>query len=288
MIGIKIGFIGAGKVGFSLGKYFKINNKEVLGYFSKSSESAKLASVFTETRHYFTMEQLIQECDTIFITTVDDEVSKVWNKIKELPIKNKIFCHTSGSLSSDIFSDLLESGAFGYSVHPMSPISDKFNSYKNFKDVFFTVEGSYEKIGEVYSLIASMGNTVKIIKKEDKKLYHAASVTASNLYVALMSRAVFYLSQCGFTEKEALEALYPLCHLNIENIKSKDLEEALTGPVERGDISTLEAHLKVIPKEDVYLYKYLSNILLSIAKKKNGEKDYSNLDKILGGEQFEK
>ena len=42
---MKVGFIGAGKVGFSLGKYFKTHGVSVVGYYSKTPESAKSAAV---------------------------------------------------------------------------------------------------------------------------------------------------------------------------------------------------------------------------------------------------
>ena len=282
MIIIKIGFIGAGKVGFSLGKYFTENNILVSGYFSKNPESAKLASVFTKTKHYLTIEQLVDESDTIFITTSDEQVSNIWNILIELPIKNKLICHTSGSLSSEIFKDLHRSGAFGYSIHPMFPISDKYESHKFLKDAFFTIEGSSEKIEEITNLLNFLGNTFKVIGEENKSLYHAASVTVSNLYIGLISKAVDYLISCGFKNDEALEALYPLMKSNLENIRLKGLEKALTGPIERCDIETVKGHLKAIPKKDLDIYKSLSKELVDISKEKNANRDYTTLTRILG------
>ena len=46
---MKIGFIGAGKVGFSLGKYLADNNQKVIGYYSEFTEDAKEASKFTNS-----------------------------------------------------------------------------------------------------------------------------------------------------------------------------------------------------------------------------------------------
>lgn len=47
---MKIGFIGAGKVGFSLGKYLQNNcsqnDVEIVGYFSKSLKFSKISSRF--------------------------------------------------------------------------------------------------------------------------------------------------------------------------------------------------------------------------------------------------
>ena len=47
VITIKIGFIGAGKVGFALGKYLSENNINLVGYYSKNINSAIEAAKFT-------------------------------------------------------------------------------------------------------------------------------------------------------------------------------------------------------------------------------------------------
>ena len=49
---MKVGFIGAGKVGFSLGKYLADNNQKVIGYYSEFKEDAKEASKFTNSAYY--------------------------------------------------------------------------------------------------------------------------------------------------------------------------------------------------------------------------------------------
>ena len=57
---MRVGFIGAGKVGFSLGKYLVSNNVTVTGYFSKSSKSSKLAADFTSTKAYSSLEKYLR------------------------------------------------------------------------------------------------------------------------------------------------------------------------------------------------------------------------------------
>ncbi|BDP99144.1 hypothetical protein EfmGK961_29600 (plasmid) [Enterococcus faecium] len=68
--------------------------------------------------------------------------------------------------------------------------------------------------------------------------------------LGLINTSVTYLIQCGFTEKMAIEALYPLIEFNIRNIKEKGIIESLTGPVERCDISTIKGHCEVLSDED--------------------------------------
>ncbi|MGN0026604.1 MAG: Rossmann-like and DUF2520 domain-containing protein [Clostridium sp.] len=280
---MKIGFIGAGKVGFSMGKYLKDKGINVTGYYSRNENSSLEASLFTNTNQYKELKNLVEESDTIVISTPDDKILEVWNKIKNLSIKNKFICHLSGSLSSNIFSNISHYGAYGYSIHPIFPISDKYNSYKSLKNAFITIEGDRKYINEVKLFIESLGNRTKVLEKSDKTLYHLASVISSNLIIGLINISLNYLKEYGFTEKEAINALYPLIKENIEGINNKGVINSLTGPVERGDFNTINRHLLNIKEEDKDIYISLSNKILSLALEKNKDRDYGKIREILGG-----
>ncbi|WP_449727764.1 Rossmann-like and DUF2520 domain-containing protein [Clostridium culturomicium] len=285
MIVIKFGFIGAGKVGFSLGKYFVENGIQVSGYYSRNHISSKEAGNFTGTKQFLTLNELINESDGIIISTPDFEIKRVWNEIKELSIQNKLICHCSGLLSSEIFSDISKFDAYPYSIHPMFAISDKYFSYKNLNEAFFTIEGHEKYMDNLTFLFSSLGNKVKVIDKNNKSLYHLASVISSNMVLGLINSGVNYLKQCGFEENLALEALYPLILNNITNIKSKGLVNSLTGPLERGDLDTIKSHSENINGLDKELYELLCRNLLSLAKEKNKHRDYSKIEKYLGDEK---
>lgn len=282
MIIIRFGFIGAGKVGFSLGKYLKENNINISGYYSKTQHSAKEAAIFTNTRQYSNLDDLIKNSDAIFITTPDNKISEVWNEVKKFPIKEKLICHCSGSISSEIFSNINNHGAYGYSIHPMFAISDKYNSYKDLSQAFITIEGHEKHINYFKELFFHLGNDVAIINSENKYLYHAASVTVSNLVLGLINNGINYLEECGFTKDMAIKALYPLIEFNLKNIKEKGATNSLTGPIERGDLNTVINHLSVLQEEDKELYRLLSKNILKIAKVKNSDRDYKNLEEYLG------
>ncbi|WP_317311673.1 DUF2520 domain-containing protein [Clostridium thermobutyricum] len=278
---MKIGFIGGGKVGFSLGKYLKENNFDVVGYFSKNVDSIKGAANFTNTKEFYSLKEILSESDILFITTTDSEIESVWENLKKLSIKNKIICHCSGALSSEIFKGRENYNVFGYSVHPLFPIKDKYESYKSLKEAVFTVEGDETYINIIISMFSSIGNKVKEIDKNDKVKYHKSAVLVSNLVLALISIGVEELESCGFYSDEALDSLYPLIKNNIKNIKEKGLYEALTGPVERGDLETVKKHLEASTGENKEIYKLLSKKLLEIGKKKNENKDYKEMEDFL-------
>lgn len=279
---MNIGFVGAGKVGFSLGKYFCNNDIKVSGYYSQNLESSKEAAKFTKSKFYVNLNDLIKESDIIFITTPDSIISSVWGMIDKSAIKNKILCHCSGSLSSKVFSNIEDYNAYGYSIHPLFAFSDKYKSHEFLKEAFITIEGSEIKIDKIVSLIKKLGNDFKVISDKDKARYHLSSAIVCNHVLALIDEGINQLMRCGFNDDEARKALYPLVINNINSIFSKGSIKSLTGAVERADEITLSKHLECLDEEDKCLYKMLSKKLIKIAEKKNEDRDYKSIKVMMG------
>ncbi|WP_347560941.1 Rossmann-like and DUF2520 domain-containing protein [Clostridium sp. JN-1] len=283
---LKIGFIGAGRVGFSLGKYFSTKGINVSGYYSKNYNSAKEASIFTSSTAYKTLKDIVLKSNILFITTPDDQIEKIWDDIKHFDLKDKLIIHTSGSLSSNVFSDIKNKGAFGYSIHPMFPFSDKYNSYKQLNNIYFSIEGDKKYANDLKLFLEDLGNNVFFIDSNKKSSYHLASVMVSNLVLALISIGENYLINCGVDEDIALKSLYPLIFENIKNIGDKGILDSITGPVLRGDVGTIKKHMTVLKKEDFEVYKTLSMQLLNLSVKKNAEKNYDNVRRTLNEKNF--
>ncbi|MGL4741715.1 MAG: Rossmann-like and DUF2520 domain-containing protein [Sarcina sp.] len=279
---IKFGFIGASKLGVSLGKYFIENNIKVSGYYNRNNEMAKEAAVFTGTMFFETIEELVKNSSVIFISTADCAIAQMWELLKQYNITGKIICHGSGSISSEIFSNINKFGAYGYSIHPMLAISSKYDSYKLLKNAFITIEGDKKYKYSLYNLFKDIGNDVAFISSNDKAKYHLSAVMASNLIVAQVNKSVQLLSECGFDKNEALKALMPLIENNIKNISKKGVEESLTGPVERGDLGTIKRHVDCFENEnDLELYRLLSLGALEIAQEKNNFRNYDEIKDYL-------
>lgn len=281
---MKAGFIGAGKVGFSLGKYLAENGVQVTGYYSRNSKSARQAAEFTSTKHFTNLTDIVKESDTLFITVPDGAISEVWEHIRSLPIKNKNICHCSGSIPSTAFFNAEELGAYRYSIHPLQALSNKYESYKSLKNTYFTIEGSASNLDVITDCFSNMGNPVVTIDQKSKTLYHCAAAVASNHMTALIDIAAEMLEKCGFSRSDALEALAPLLMNNLSCILTRGTEKALTGPIERNDISTVNSHLLSLNEfmpESVSLYQILSGRLVRIAKSKHPERNYDDMMQML-------
>ena len=278
---MRIGFIGAGKVGFTLGKYMTVHNADVSGYYSRNGESAKEAAEFTCTKYYTELEEIIKESDALFITCPDGAIKNVWEHIKQFPLTDKCICHCSGSLSSAVFSGISQSKAYGYSIHPMFAVSDKRRSYREISKAFFTIEGNEKYLNYWRELFEGFGNSVRIITAECKASYHCAAAFAANLVCGLFDEAVRLLERCGFEENEARQAIAPMFLNNAESLAKYGAQKALTGPVERADIETVKKHLSVLSGIEADAYKSVSLMITDIAQRKNPTRDYHTLKELL-------
>ncbi len=276
---MKIGFIGAGKVGFSMGRYFMERDVHVSGYYSRNLNSSKEAAIFTKTRYYERLEDLVRESDTLFLTVPDGDIDKVYSKVSQLDIRGKCLVHCSGALSSDVFFDVSKKGARGCSIHPICAVSDKLTAYQNLSKAYFTIEGT--DVEDMRALLCACGNPVEEIHARQKVRYHAASVYASNLVVGLYDIATSLLQECGLSEVFSQKALQALFVGNAQNVADKGAVCALTGPVERADAVTVSKHLEVLQGETREIYRLLSKQILQVARTKNEEKEYQQLSMIL-------
>lgn len=307
---MKIGIIGAGKVGTTLGKHLACNGVPVAGYVSCSRESAVTAADFTETTAYHTLEELVSASDTLFLTTPDGEIGRVWDCIRDtrIELQEKIICHFSGSLSSHVFSGIEQTGAYGCSIHPMFAFNDKFTSYQEFPQAMLTLEGHQKAVHAVTSLFGDcLGHRILTIRTEDKVRYHAAATMASNYMIGLFQVSLLLLEECGFSQEEGNGLLHSLVRTNVENMLEKGAQEALTGPIERNDADTVRKHLQALDSISVAgkdgrkdcdgevgalawdggcvnvdgIYRELGQVLVSIAEKKHPDRDYARLRHLL-------
>lgn len=280
---MKTGFIGAGKVGFTLGKFFSEKGVKVTGYASRNTSSAKEAAQFTSSRYFLEMGDLIQESDVLFLTVPDAAITPVWDQVRQYPIRGKYICHCSGARSAeDAFPGIQQTGAYEYSVHPLFAVSDAYTAYQKIPDVFFTIEGNTAHLGKMMEFLKNAGLQVQVIDPSCKTKYHAAASVASNLVIGLLDMSLSMLEECGFSREAALGALTPLVRGNVEHVLTDGPAASLTGPVERGDTETVNKHLNCLDTpSDRALYSLLSERLIPLAKAKHPERSYRPLEELL-------
>ena len=276
----KIGIIGAGKVGASLGAYFINKGVAVTGFYDSVSENALFAAVRTDTRWYGTLSEILAENEVIMIAVPDDFICSVWDQCRFSPIAGKCFFHCSGVLSSDVFLGHVHADVHVGSLHPVCAVNSR-EAEGVFSGKFFVLEGDQTGLEMLKSLMMTTGNDFRVVAPEEKTRYHAATVASSNLFCALAAMAENWMENCGFDAQAAHEMLVPLMLGNMEHIAKDGVVNALTGPVERGDAGTVARHLLALQGDDREIYRLLSLRLVEVARQKHPDKDFTNLLNVL-------
>lgn len=278
---MKIGIIGAGRLGVTMGKYLWDAGLTVVGFYNKTKEHAIEAAKFTDTSYFSDLEKLVQASDTLFVATPDGVIAEIWDCIASYDLTGKIVCHFSGSLSSHVFSGIEETGASGCSIHPMYAFSDKFHSYEQFHTACLVAEGEGSARQVMERLFRDLGHTVLTIRAEDKVKYHAAAAMISNDMIALLQTVLQLLEQCGFDGQDSLRLLTPIIHNNVDNMLQAGPKQALTGPIERGDVQTVQKHLQALQGTQAdEVYRVLGRVLVDMVKGKYPDRDHTAMEKL--------
>jgi len=105
----------------------------------------------------------------------------------------------------------------------------------------------------------------------DKTSYHAAMVCASNFTCALQYMASNLAHQAGLSEQDARQLLINLSQHSLDSIAIDGPLNALTGPIERGDVDATKQWLSALtglPEQQANALRSLANVVLDMAKAK--------------------
>lgn len=284
---MKMSFIGAGKVGTAFGIYLKKKGFIVNGYYSKTYRSAQKVSEITSSRCYGQLDQL-KDSDIIWITTNDDAIEIVANELANLDWMDDqyIIAHMSGVHGSSVLDVLREKGCSVYSVHPLQAFADPITAVEALENTVFTIEGSKKKLTDIESIFNKTGNQYFIIDEKGKTLYHAGACVLSNYLVTLMDSAFNLFEKAGLERSKILDATLPLILGTLNNINLKDTKEALTGPIQRNDIHTIDQHLSAINEqlpEELDFYKYMGLKTVNMVLKNKSEDQLDALNQVFKG-----
>jgi predicted short-subunit dehydrogenase-like oxidoreductase (DUF2520 family) len=166
-------------------------------------------------------------------------------------------------------------GAVVASAHPLHSFSAPLRSLDSFAGTVCAIEGDDAAVTTLLTLFTKIGATTAVIRAEAKPLYHAAAAMASNYLVALLDSSGALLHSAGIAPALATAMLKPLVRQTADNVFARDCEHALTGPIARGDWTTVAEHLRAIDQHLpvlLPLYRVLGTVTLAIAERRGDMK----------------
>ena len=180
-------------------------------------------------------------------------------------IRRHAVLHLSGLRDRGALAPLEGTGAALGSFHPLQTISDPATAAARFAGAYAGIEGDERALLVAESLAASLRMTPVRIPSEAKPAYHAGATFAANYTTALVAVAERLAADAGIHPDIARRLYLPLVRGAAANLEAGP-EAALTGPVRRGDVETVAAHLAALGPADRELYLLLAREALRLAR----------------------
>lgn len=284
-----IGFIGLGVLGKGLSIALAQSGQSVAGVHSRSTASAQWAAQRIDgCRVYERAQALCDQVDLVFVTTPDAAIGPVVSEISWRPGQGVVHCCGAGSV--EWLEPAAEQGAATGAIHPCQTfggLNDPGEALTRLQGITFAVAGKGWVLNYLWDLAKALGGHPITVPDGQRPIYHAASVMACGHLVALLRGAVVLWEGMGFTQEEAVQALYPLCRSTLENVVANGLAASATGPAIRGDTATIKNHLEALSggyPELVPAYTALARESLPIAGARGlGQQQIEELGRLLEG-----
>jgi predicted short-subunit dehydrogenase-like oxidoreductase (DUF2520 family) len=241
---MKIGFIGAGKVGSAMAVLLQKAGYQVVGIASRSQESAQVMAKRLNCP-VLSKGEAARNAEVLFLTTSDDAISTVAEEVASdgAFYSGQVVLHMSGAHTAQLLEPAAKQGAITLSLHPIQSFASVEQAIELIPGTYFSIEGDVRGHGLAIKMVEDLGGKHFLLESESKVLYHGAASVASNYLVGLLDTAMKLLAEAGVPEELRLPAFLPLVTGTLENIKKLGIPEALTGPISRGDCGTVKKHL---------------------------------------------
>jgi predicted short-subunit dehydrogenase-like oxidoreductase (DUF2520 family) len=206
----------------------------------------------------------------VVIATPDRAIEQAALTVEPSVEPGALVIHLAGSRGLDVLAPLRAKrpGVRIGALHPLQSFPSATAGLERLPGAWAAVAGD----DEVAELARAMGMRPFLLPDDQRTRYHAAAVVASNHLVALLGQVERLAATCGVP----FEAFQPLVEASVENAFGIGPAGALTGPVARGDLGTVEQHLAALDPGERDAYRALARE----AARLTGRRD-SGLDRLL-------
>ncbi len=243
-----IGVIGAGRVGAVLAASLREAGHEIAAVAGESAASRPRIETLLPGVRVDKPTAVARACDLLLLTVPDDTLDNVVRMLVASGAirSGQIVVHTSGRHGIEVLRPALEVGARGIAMHPAMTFTGTDLDLGRLDGCVFGVTCDVRERSVAASLAADLGGTLGWVAEADRTLYHAALAHGANHLVTLVAQAMDLLRVAGSDDPAA--TLRPLLTASLDNALAYG-EAALTGPIVRGDVDTVRAHLSSLSTE---------------------------------------
>lgn len=265
-----IAIIGLGRVGTVLGRALHAAGYPIAAVSSRDPRKAAVAAALLDATA-LPPDAAARAADLVLLTISDDAIPDVVAALaaQDAWRAGQSVVHASGVSPAGVLAPAAACGAAIGAFHPLAAFASPDTPLP--AGLTFAIEAEGALHERLWQMATALGGYPLALASEHKTLYHAAAVIASNYTVTLTALASELFERMDATPEQALRALLPLMRTTLDNMERQGVPQALTGPLLRGDVTTVRRHLVALDEAAprvATLYRCLAAGTLPIAMRR--------------------
>ena len=241
----RIGVVGAGRVGAVLAAALREAGHEIAAVAGESHASRTRIETLLPGGRVDKPTAVSRACDLLLLTVPDDMLSNVVTMLAASGAirEGQYVVHTSGKHGLAVLQPAADAGAHVLAMHPAMTFTGTDVDLARLAGCVYGVTANPDTDDLAAKLVADLRGRLLRVEEDRRALYHSGLAHGANHLVTLVSQAMDLLRDSGADDPAA--TLRPLLTAALENALEYG-SAALTGPIVRGDVETVRAHLRDI------------------------------------------
>jgi predicted short-subunit dehydrogenase-like oxidoreductase (DUF2520 family) len=234
--------VGAGRVGAVLAAALRSAGHDVVAVAGESPASRTRIETLLPGVRVDKPSAVARSCDLLLLTVPDDMLSNVVTMLSASGAirPGQRVVHTSGKHGLAVLQPAADLGAEVLAMHPAMTFTGTDVDIARLAGCVYGVTATLDTRELAQGLVSDLGGSVVWVPEDRRVLYHAGLAHGANHLVTLVTQAMDLLRASGAEDPAA--TLRPLLNAALDNALSYG-SAALTGPIVRGDVETVRAHL---------------------------------------------
>jgi predicted short-subunit dehydrogenase-like oxidoreductase (DUF2520 family) len=283
-VGRRVAVVGPGRLGTLLTVATARAGRRPVAIAGGSPEARqRVAALVGGCRPYDVVTEAVAAADLVLVATPDDAVEAVVTELARHDVlgEDHQVVHVAGSLGLAPLRRAALAGARVAACHPAMTVPTGATDPDLLVGSAWAVTAAAEDRGWARGLVEDLGGDPHDVPDDVRGLYHAGLAVGSNAAAAAVVVARQLLLAARIDDPTAF--LAPLVQRSVTNALSHGAA-ALTGPVVRGDVGTVEGHLAALATDVPELagaYRELSRVLLGRVRAELSPAAAAELDAVL-------
>jgi predicted short-subunit dehydrogenase-like oxidoreductase (DUF2520 family) len=261
---LRVAVIGVGRVGSVLGAALTRAGHRVVAATGVSNDSIRRAERMLPGVPLMPADEAAAQADLVLLTVPDDQLADLIQGLSATGgwRAGQLAVHTSGAHGIALFQPATDLEVVGMALHPVMTFAGRPEDLQRLDGAAFGVTAPVDFRPVAETLVIELGGEPVWVPEAARARYHAALSMGSNHLVTLVNDATDILRSAGVEDPTRL--LTPLLSASLDNSLRLG-DEALTGPVSRGDRATVEAHIHALTGTP-FLQPYLAMALRTMQR----------------------